>query len=286
MYFAPGRLFIGQWRDFDPRLERPRREFMIRAFGPKSENARRAYRARDDELPTQTDSPAPRPLRDTHGVHFPISVQRADHEFTPRPLQSWIEVTPLANEKPAGAKYIFYDTNWEPGLPAPVENWLAEGWPRTADQAEIRAWVKFRATKPDWVVKLSHAANQLPANGMGASLDGLSGVTYQVRTRRGAEADSPYRVAVIERHTDESLGLEEREDRVVAQARPGSSIASIARIIWPHTIFRNSTTPTNNAIGNYELHFTRRENVERDALQLAEPIVRPVSDTSDVIQSR
>ncbi len=225
-----------------------------------------------------------RPLRDTHGVHFPISVQRSDHEFAPRPLQSWIEVTPLANEKPAGAKYIFYDTNWEPGLPAPVENWLAEGWPRTADRAEVRAWIKFRATKPDWVVRLSHAANQLPANGTGASLDGLSGVTYQVRTRRGAEADSPYRVAVIERHTDDSLGLgsvkielSPKPARIIHRFDPENHLA---------THIFELDDDDEQAIANYELHFTRRENVERDALQLAEPIVRPVSDTSDVIQSR
>jgi hypothetical protein len=169
-------------------------------------------------------------------------------------------------------------------LPAPVENWVAESWPRTADRAEVRAWLKFRATNPDWVVKLSQAANQLPANGTGASLEGLSGVTYQVRTRRGDGAASPYRVAVIERHGDDSSGLGSvkvelfpKPTRVIHRFDPENHLAT-------HVFELDDADE--QSIGNYELHFTRRENFQREALQLAEPVVRQVSDTSDVIQPR
>ena len=120
---------------------------------------------------------------------------------------------------------------------------------------------------------------------MGASLDGLSGVTHRVRTRSWPRPDSPYRVAVIERHTDESLGL----GSVKIELSPKPARISIHRFDPENhlaTHIFELDDADEQAIGNYELHFTRRENVERDALQLAEPIVRPVSDTSDVIQSR
>ncbi len=223
-----------------------------------------------------------RPLRNAHGVHFPISVQRSDRQFTPRPLESWIEITPLAADKAAGAKYIFYDTNYEPGVPVPLLNWLAEGWPRTADKAEVRAWLKFRETKPDWVVKLSQAANVLPANGTGAALDGLSGVTYQVRTHRSSEAGGANSVAVIERYADDSPGLGSvkielfpKPVRIIHRFDPENHLAT--------HIFELDDVDE-QTLGNYELHFTRRENLERDALQLGEPITRGISDTSDVIR--
>jgi hypothetical protein len=37
-------------------------------------------------------------------------------------------------------------------------------------------------------------------------------------------------------------------------------------------------------VGTYELRFTRSDTVKRGALQLAEPIVRGVSETGDLIR--
>ena len=60
------------------------------------------------------------------GVRFPFSIQRADRQFTPRPAESWIEVTPLlADKRAAPSKYFFYDTNYQPRTTVPVLDWLA-----------------------------------------------------------------------------------------------------------------------------------------------------------------
>ena len=49
-----------------------------------------------------------------------------------------------------------------------------------------------------------------------------------------------------------------------------------------HTFYLEETDE--QALAGYELRFTRRDDIQRNALQLLEPIVRNVSDSSDVIR--
>ncbi|HEY2146638.1 MAG TPA: vWA domain-containing protein, partial [Pirellulales bacterium] len=96
-----------------------------------------------------------RPVHEASGVRFPFSIQRADRQFTSRPVESWIEVTPLLDERRASpSKYVFYDANFEPGTSVPVLNWLAADWPGAAKQASVVGWIKYDRTPPDWVVKV------------------------------------------------------------------------------------------------------------------------------------
>jgi hypothetical protein len=225
-----------------------------------------------------------RPIRAAEGVRFPFSVQRADRQFAPRPIESWIEVTPMLDEKRAApAKYIFYDANYEPGTTVPVLDWLSADWPAGAKQAEVRAWLKFEPTKPDWIVKLGQVANQLPQSGAGAALDGLPGVTYQVRTRRGDTPGSPFRVAVIERHAEESPGLGSLKVEIYPQPAHVVHRFDAENHLATH-LFELDVT-SEQAVGAYELHFTRRENAQKNTLQLAEPITRDVTDSTDVIHT-
>ena len=139
-----------------------------------------------------------RPVRDASGVRLTFSVQRTDGQFAARPADAWIEVTPKADDRRTTfPKYIFYDANYEPGTAAPVLKWLAADWPAAARAAEVRGWFKTEPTKPGWIVKLTDVADRLPQAGTGATLAGLAGYTYQVRTRRGDHAGG-YRVAVVE----------------------------------------------------------------------------------------
>lgn len=118
-------------------------------------------------------------------------MQRADRLFAPRMAEAWVEITPRSADPHAVfPTYIFYDANWEPDMPAPLLKLAAQGWPVAAKQAEVRAWVKQDYTPPDWVVKVGDVANRVPASGSGATLGGLPGVTYQVRTHAARERES------------------------------------------------------------------------------------------------
>jgi hypothetical protein len=223
-------------------------------------------------------------VHEATGVRFPFSVQRADRQFTPRPVESWIEVTPVVDDKRAApSKYIFYDANFEPGTSVPVLNWLAEDWPTAARQAEVRGWIKYDRTKPDWVVKVGAAANQVPSAGTGATLAGLPGVTYQVRTRRGDKPGSPFRVAVIERHADDSPGLGSVKVEIYPQPVHIVHRFDAQNHLATHLFELDESNE--QAIANYELRFTRRESAQQGALQFAEPITRNVTDSSDVIHT-
>ena len=60
-----------------------------------------------------------RPVRQQQGVRLPVSIQRTDHEFSPRPTEVWIEITPRAADKSTPWQpYIYYDANFEPGTSA------------------------------------------------------------------------------------------------------------------------------------------------------------------------
>lgn len=225
-----------------------------------------------------------RPVHEAAGVRLPFSVQRADRVFTQRPAESWIEVTPLLDEKRAApSKYIFYDANFEPGTSVPVLNWLAGDWPAAARQAEVRGWIKFEPTKPDWTVKIGDVANKVPTVGTGASLSGLPGVSYQVRTHRGERPGSPYRVAVIERHADDSPGLGSLKVEIYPQPLHVVHRFDAENHLATHVFELDEINE--QAVANYELRFTRRESTQKGALQLAEPIVRAVTDSSDVIRT-
>jgi hypothetical protein len=224
-----------------------------------------------------------RPVHQSDGVLLPFSVQRTDGEFSARPAESWIEATPRsADPKAQMPTYIFYDSNYEPGLPAPVAKWVAENWPAGAKQVEVRAWFKTDATKPGWSVKLGDVADRVPAGGTGATLSGLPGFSYQVRTRPAERGGEPLRVAVIERHTTGSPGpgsvkieMFPTPTRIVHRFDPLNHLVT-------HTFYLEDVDE--QTVPNYELRFTRREDIQHDAIQLLQPIVRNVSDASDLIR--
>ena len=239
--------------------------------------------AGDRGQPTEWLLGVHRPIRTAEGASFPISVQRADHQFAPRMAEAWVEITPAADDPHTVLPtYIFYDANWEPGMPAPVLKLLAENWPVVAKQAEVRAWLKQERTPPDWIVKLGDIVNRVPTSGSGASLSGLSGVTYQVRAQRGENPGDPYRVAVIERFADDSAGPGSLKVEIYPQP------TRILHRFDPQNHLATDTFDLDEAddkmMATYELRFTRSESVKRNALQLADPIVRGVSETGDLIR--
>jgi hypothetical protein len=128
-------------------------------------------------------------------VRFPISVQNADAEqFSPRPAEAWVRIKPmLPKDAGAGATYVFYDLNLEPGRPVPVLSCLAPNWPAEAKAAEIQVWLKFRKTEPDKVVKVGAPRPEL-------KIDGAPDVAFEGEIRHGTQPSDPSRVVITERH--------------------------------------------------------------------------------------
>jgi hypothetical protein len=89
-------------------------------------------------------------------VRFPLSIQNANAaEFSPRPVEAWVEISPRSSDGAIGGPFVFYDLSYQPNRPVPVLELAAVHWPRSADRAEIRAWFRFTTTQPDVALALA-----------------------------------------------------------------------------------------------------------------------------------
>ncbi|MFM7520232.1 MAG: vWA domain-containing protein [Planctomycetota bacterium] len=130
-------------------------------------------------------------------VRFPLSVQNAEAtEFSPRPVEGWIEVAPRSSAGAVGGPFVFYDLAYQPNRPVPVLDLLATRWPNSADQAEIRAWLRFTPTPPDIAVTL---ADLPPGVERRLEMASLPGSEIRV-TLAPAEAADRVQVSVLETH--------------------------------------------------------------------------------------
>jgi hypothetical protein len=130
-------------------------------------------------------------------IRFPISVQNANAaEFSPRPVEMWVEVTPFAAGQPTGAPFVVYDLALQPARPVPVFDLVARNWPRNADAAEIRAWFRFAAIAPDMAVPVSEL---VPGAERSLTIAGFP--NSEIRATLAAP-DSPdtLRLSVVENH--------------------------------------------------------------------------------------
>ncbi|MBM4010424.1 MAG: hypothetical protein FJ286_03450 [Planctomycetes bacterium] len=128
-------------------------------------------------------------------VRFPVSIQNANAaEFSPRPVEAWVEIAPRSKDGAEGAPFVFYDLSFQPNRPVPVLDLAATNWPRSADRAEIRGWFRFTRTPPDVAVTL---AELTPGVERRLELSGLPGVEIRV-TLTPAEAADHVKLSVVE----------------------------------------------------------------------------------------
>jgi hypothetical protein len=128
-------------------------------------------------------------------VRFPLSIQNANAtEFSPRPVEAWVEIAPRSSAGAQGAPFVFYDLSFQPNRPVPVLDLAAENWPRSADRAEIRGWFRFTKTPPDVAAALSDLT---PGRERRLELAGLPGVEIRV-TLTPAEAADHVKLSVVE----------------------------------------------------------------------------------------
>ena len=177
---------------------------------------------------------AHRPARNDRDVQFPLSLQRFDTtaarnrrdiwQWTPRPAESWLEITPLlSGDRPADVTYHFYDANWEPQKQVPELRLVANDWPGGSNRAMIQAWFKSPATAPTHVFPLSevvtaengavHAFDREVAPGVSIQIDARYVKTticddVASRTAMPNSSDSIcYRLRVVERHHSQPANL-------------------------------------------------------------------------------
>ncbi len=146
-----------------------------------------------------------RPISDGASVRFPISLQRNPNapsrpHFTPRPKETWVEITPVRGTADVGEAYLFYDTNFEPDEPVPVLEWTADEWPENADRARIRFWCKYQATTAV-PIPLRDVVNSPDRFGELQSLPNIRGVDLSIKLTESPEGD--YRISVEERHREQ-----------------------------------------------------------------------------------
>jgi Mg-chelatase subunit ChlD len=153
---------------------------------------------RANGTPTDYVLRAHRPIWDNHSLKFPISLQRnpqASH-YTVRPVETWVEITPLHGSDHIGEPYVFYDTNYEPLEPVPVLAWSAEDWPPEADRARIRFWCKYGQTQAVHTVPLREVLRS-PTHQQHQPVNGVEGVELKVEML--TESDGRLRILVTER---------------------------------------------------------------------------------------
>ena len=130
-------------------------------------------------------------------IRFPLSIQNANAaEFSPRPTEAWVEITPRFGDGSVGAPFVFYDLSFQQNRPVPVLDLLATRWPRSADRAEIRAWFRFTKTPSDVTVPL---AELTPGVERRLELASLPGSEIRV-TLTPAETADQVQLSVVENH--------------------------------------------------------------------------------------
>jgi hypothetical protein len=70
----------------------------------------------------------------------------AGKDFTPRPVELWVEIAPEGAATPAGS-YVFCNPFALQGTRSPVYELVAPKWPEAADRAQISVWVRMQPTQ-------------------------------------------------------------------------------------------------------------------------------------------
>lgn len=204
------------------------------------------------------------PERLGQSVRFPVSIQNADAEqFSPRPVEAWVEIRPRLPDRALGPAYIFYDVAFEPARPVPVLSCLAPAWPPSAASAVIRLWFKRSRTEPDLAVPLARFAEQT------VGIDAAPEVRFSLELPPRAKPEDPHQVILTERHP------------------PGSGLAGVKVEAWPppeRTVHRYSfetatirhtfvyRSLTDGPMRDARILLTSRQRLAEKAVTPAEPL--------------
>lgn len=190
-----------------------------------------------------------RPSQRKNGVNFPISIQDPDSHFTPRPIQLWIEVTPVAtNAESPRQTYYFYDANYEPKTPVPLVSWTATNWPASATAADVRVWAKYEPTPNLQTIAFEQVKQNLQRYSEGIAVNGVDGVKLSINLVTNRDDSNGFAIQITELHSDRSKG--------VGSLRVG--LESDDAIV-PSRVTRRFEPANNMAIHTFEFEATNGE---------------------------
>jgi hypothetical protein len=234
-----------------------------------------------------------RPVRRDGSVRFPVSLQvdPSVSHFTQRPVETWIEVTPLTGSTAAGEPYVFYDRNLEPDTPVPVLMWNAQNWPAQADRARVKYWCKYDATDPVQTISWRDVRNSPADYGAFQAVRGMPGVELSIESN--VESDGSYKIYIAEKHSSESTGI----DSIRIQLDTGGEIAPIRvshRFDSKNQIAMHSyyfSPEDGDRIDRSELctiKIAAAKDVKENALQLPEgmPLEVEIDDSGELFSPR
>lgn len=221
------------------------------------------------------------------GVRFEVSLQDVNRSVPPRPKEIWVEVVPKEG-RPDGSlpgtgksypRYVFYDAEFTPDRPVPVVTFVAEGWPLEARFAEIRFWCNFRATEPMEIVAWENIASGPFHKRVDMPFALVPGITWQLNPRGN-------RVAIVERHSANSPGINALKVDLLTKARPiritrrfdeKSGLVSHLYEYDPSDIehFGTSDKP--------QIQFRTRKQIHAEAHRMDDPLLLEIGEASDVI---
>jgi hypothetical protein len=203
-------------------------------------------------------------------LRFLLSIQNNDpRKFSPRPAEAWVQIRPLLPGGP-GPAYVFFDPQFEPGLPVPVLRCVAAGWPPAANQAEIRLWFSMAKTPADPVLTL----DDFQRKGV-LSVPGAPGVSFEWEPIKRDPSGGPLKVAVVERH---KLGsdLAEVETSVrVEMLSPPPPLKVVHRYNYGIATIRHMFFYEDNqfsTVGGLSLALTAHQRMAERAVALPEPL--------------
>lgn len=245
----------------------------------------------DNGAPTEYRMRVHQPLVKDNHVEFTVSIQDETSLVTPRPTEVWTEIAPLdSSGAPAGAAYIFYDAQFAPRKPVPVLQLIASNWPEGAERAAVRVGCGWTDTPPTESVSLRDVLGDPQAFRSNRALDGVPGVTYEIRVVKSPRDEAALRISVIEQYTDESLGFPAMKVAVVSE--DGTEPRRVIRRFDArhHTathsfIYAREAAKRIEKSDGAQIVFTSRASLLAGALKLAddEPLHVNVYESSDLL---
>lgn len=227
-----------------------------------------------------------RPRREPEGVRFTVSIQRADNDFTPRPAESWIEITPVfSSEGQTASPVVLYDQQFEPHKPVPVLSWLVRGWPAGSDRARIRFWCKPQATEPTIVLDAKSLLDEAADPDGPLANSALEGISLTAHPIADGESSGHAVLQVIEQHSVKSAAFDPLKiTAILGQDRPGRVTRRIDpdhRLVVHQFAFDGVHV---EQLADVRLQITTREDLRQNAWQAERPVQVEISDVTGLVE--
>jgi len=217
-----------------------------------------------------------RPVRIGRTVTFEFSIQHSQRMFVPRPVEAWIEVTPVTSNGPSNITYRFYDANYRSQTSVPVLKWTVTDWPEGAMQANVQTWFRSDSASPTHAIPLKAVlqTGHVPD----IKLATVPGVTYRIDVKQGRT----WQIFVLEQHDETSKGLGVSKVALRANTKPTHirhQFDDFNRCAAHVFEFSNSAE---SVLETAEILLTTRREAVDHAFRSRETILIDVTESSDL----